>query len=538
MKTRTFIRNHDDFYFLTEPNEMIDTHFPDQSEWQLLDTPLNWEEFEERAITSSAFYCLGLKLKQHQRVTTEAGEAQVCVTFPQAMSVTYELLPHHPPHPHHVTSATPPNLQPPPDEEGTAGGSTARLSLTSLGMTLQLAPPAPGFYDLRLFARPLSEESSAHRWVCTVGVVCDSVLEREEVPVNPFLSWGLCVSAREFGVEHSSAGSDVTEVGESGEGVITMVTSRPLMMLCELAHPTLDPSLAKRCLVTQIGPTQLLCHVMCPVRGFYRLSVFVRDHENGDGNFQNVGNFLLHCRNTSSRLQCLFPPNLSPWCGPGIRTQQNGLSQFSHTGALVSMPQGRCNISFHKDSVDLQVHAGLSAELRQETTGLSSELHEKDDFPLPRHLLLTQMDGKVTVSVCAPRPGMFRLSLYGRRPPQQDFSPLCDFVLRSVCAERGEPFPRVYSSWGRGCVLLEPRGGLLVAGQQVMFRVRVPGASSVCVIGEKQTELCLNKSRVWEGKAHTGCGALTHISLAVATTHTDKMAVLLTWDVCSLPNEL
>ncbi|KAL2098752.1 hypothetical protein ACEWY4_005232 [Coilia grayii] len=546
MRTKTFIKNYDDFYFLTEPSEFIDTHFPDQSEWQLLDTPISWEEFEKRAVTSSAFYSLGLKLKQHHRVTTDDdGQAKVCMSFPRPMSVTYELLPHHARADTHTPQQMPSDatLQERAPEQRDSCSSSARLSLTSLGMTLQLSPAMVGSYDLQLFARPLSEEEAPHCWVCTLEVVCPVVAEIEEVPANPFLSWGLCVGARELGVERCSAGSDVAEVtGEGGEYVLTVQTSRPLMMLCELAHTSLDPALAKRCLAMQIGPAQLACHVVCPLRGFYRLSVFVRDYSNGDGNLQNAGNFLLHCRNTNAGPQSLFPPNLSPWCGPGTRTEQAGLSQFSHTGPVVSLPQGRCNISFHKDCPDLQVHAGLSAELQQEdpssgSQGLSTELRE-EAFPLSRHLLLAQMDGKVTVSVCVPRRGVYRLSLYGRRPPQQDYSPLCEYVLRSACEERGEPFPCVYSAWSRGCVLLEPRGGVLVAGQQVTFRVRVPGARSVCVIADKHTELRMNKSRVWEGQAHTGHGTLTDIKLAAATTDTDNMAILLTWDIRNLPNEL
>lgn len=465
----------------------------------------------------------------------------MCMSFARPMSVTYELLPHHARANTHATEFVQSDAAPQkgaPGEEDSCG-SCARLTLTSLGMNLQLAPREAGLYNLRLFARPLSANASAatqHCWVCTLEVACPVAAEREAMPANPFLSWGVCVRARELGVERCDAGSEVVEVGEGGEWALTVQTSRPLMMLCELAHVSLEPALAKRCLVTQIGPTQLTCHVVCPLRGFYRLSVFVRDYE-GDGNFQNAGNFLLHCRYANTGPESLFPPNLTPWCGPGIRTQQAGLSQFSHTGPVVCLPQGRCNISFHKASPDLQVHAGLSSELHQENTDTGAELREKA-LPLSRYLFLTQMDGKVTVSVSAPHRGVYRLSLYGRTPPQQDYAPLCEFVLRSSCEEPGTPFPAVYSAWSRGCVLLEPRGGVLLAGQQVSFRVRVPGAQSVCVIGEKHAELKLNKSRVWEGQVHTGQGTLTHVKLAAAITDTDNMAILLTWDVRNLPNEL
>lgn len=52
----------DDFYFLTDPEEFIDSHFPDEEKWQLLDIPISLEEFERRAFKTSAFFSMGLRL--------------------------------------------------------------------------------------------------------------------------------------------------------------------------------------------------------------------------------------------------------------------------------------------------------------------------------------------------------------------------------------------------------------------------------------------------------------------------------------------
>lgn len=54
----------DDFYFLTDPEDFINTHFPDEEKWQLLDTPIPLEEFERMVFKTSAFHTMGLKLIQ------------------------------------------------------------------------------------------------------------------------------------------------------------------------------------------------------------------------------------------------------------------------------------------------------------------------------------------------------------------------------------------------------------------------------------------------------------------------------------------
>lgn len=55
-------RRFDDFYFLTDPEEFIYTHFPDEEQWQLLEAPIPLEEFEKRVFKTSAFFNMGLRL--------------------------------------------------------------------------------------------------------------------------------------------------------------------------------------------------------------------------------------------------------------------------------------------------------------------------------------------------------------------------------------------------------------------------------------------------------------------------------------------
>lgn len=381
-------------------------------------------------------------------------------------------------------------------------------------MKLQVLPPASGVYDVKVFARPESA-TTPFTWVCSFTVECPTPRATEEIPQNPFLSWGLQPAAGALGVVGSSQGGKVAEV-ERGGFHLVLKTSRPLMALCELVHPALEAPTAKRCLATQIEANALTCHVLCPLRGFYRLSVFARDYEKTDAKFQNVANFLLHCQGKTLGPDELFPPDLGSACGPGTRTSEAGLSKFSHAAAVVSTQQGRCNITFHNQR-ELELHSVLSGAPEEPAAA-----------PLSRHLFCTYTDSKVTVSASLPGPGVYRLGLYARLVPGGDFKPMCDFVLRNSCEQPGPPFPCVYAAWGKGCVLFEPRVGLLEPQTWVRFRVRVPGAQRVSVIGETKTDLKMNKSRVWEGDVFSG---LQPLKLATATAEEGDMAVLLIFDV-------
>uniref|UniRef100_W5KYK6 Uncharacterized LOC103044048 n=1 Tax=Astyanax mexicanus TaxID=7994 RepID=W5KYK6_ASTMX len=547
METKTFVKRFDDFYFLTDPSEFINSHFPDEQHWQLLDTPISLEKFELGPLKTSAFYTLGLTLQQptQYKITTEDGEATVSVTSSRPLTFAYEL------RQRDVQTGVPGQRE--------VDSSCGLLSVTRQGMSLRLLPPDPGDYELKLFARA-EGDSGALRWVCSLELECPAVRQSQPLPANPYMSWGSGARAGALGVKGCSLpNEEPLEVGEGGECEVILHTARPLMVVCELAHALLDPALAKRCLALQIAAERLVCNVLCPYKGFYRLSMFVRDYSDGSGTLQNVGNFLLHCKSQGVNLNQLYPPDLGPWCGPGMRTDAAGLSQFSHPGALVNVPQGRCNITFHRTSPELQIHAVLSTEMSQKSQvksgpgqGLNSETSHKDKasskqdnsttelhrealFPLSRYILLTLTDSKVTVSVSASSPGVYRLGLYGRMPPQQEFSPLCDYVLRSMCEKRGDPFPCVYSAWGKGCVLLEPRSGLLAPQSWVRVRVKVPAARKVSVLAEERVELKMNKSKVWEGEAYTG--SIRQIKLTAATSEAGDMAVLMTFDVLDLESE-
>lgn len=408
-------------------------------------------------------------------------------------------------------------------------GSCGLLSVTRQGMNLRLLPPNPGHYELKLFARP-EDGSGTLVWVCTLELECPAVQKSQPLPSNPYLSWGLGSGAGALGVKGCNVpDKDALEVCDGGECEVVLYTSRSLMMVCEFIHPRLDPALSKRCLALQISTEQLVCNVQCPYKGYYRLSVFVREYHDASGSFQNVGNFLLRHKGPEVKLNMLYPSDLGPWCGPGIRTQAAGLFNFSHTGSLVNMPQGRCNITFHCTSSEQQIHVVLN------TNPCQKDQKSQPCFPLSRYILLTFTDSKVTISVSLPGPGVYRLGLYGRTLPQQDYTPLCDYVLRSVCNRCGDPFPFVYSAWGRGCVLLEPRIGLLAPKSWVRFRVRVASAQRVSLLAEGRADLSMNKSRVWEGEVFTGNA--TQVRLTAATSDTNDMVVLMTFDVSNLQSE-
>lgn len=55
-------RGFNQYYFLTPPSQLIFTHFPVESKWQLLKQPLSKEEFIQQPELDSAFFSAGIEL--------------------------------------------------------------------------------------------------------------------------------------------------------------------------------------------------------------------------------------------------------------------------------------------------------------------------------------------------------------------------------------------------------------------------------------------------------------------------------------------
>ncbi|KAF5897592.1 kyphoscoliosis peptidase-like, partial [Clarias magur] len=72
MDNKSYIKRYNEFYFLTDPKDFVNSNRPEKEKWQLLDKPIKLEEFKKSVLKTSEFYKLGLTLihpKQYLLVT-------------------------------------------------------------------------------------------------------------------------------------------------------------------------------------------------------------------------------------------------------------------------------------------------------------------------------------------------------------------------------------------------------------------------------------------------------------------------------------
>ncbi|NWW93300.1 KY peptidase, partial [Rhynochetos jubatus] len=388
------------------------------------------------------------------------------------------------------------------------------MTVSENNTTIKVRPPTTGLFDLMIFARH-SNTQDLYSWVCSYQIQCLEPHNGERLPENPFHFWGLHQKVRDFGIKESSHNGELL-VAPQGTLLLTLQTSRPLLAMYELVNKDLDAALSKKCLATQAEEEKLSCHVLCPFQGYYRLSVFVKDL--GGSPFKNMANFLLRCLKPINQNE-LFPSGLSMHCGSGISSSGHGLSNPSHSAPIITTKLGKCNITFHTPT-NVEITASLSKDKAIST-----------NYPLERHILVTHLRTKVSVCVVLPESGIYKLGLFGRSEDHKDFVHICDYIIRCFSDPSWPPFPRVYSLWRRGCVLLEPRAGVLQEQSWVRFRVKVPKAYQAVVLGQEKTVLQQTPNMVWEGDVFTGAAG-TQVKLAAKfSQHCSSLEVILAFEV-------
>ena len=81
-KSDNVVHMVNEFYFLTDPDALIGTHFPDKPKWQLLPHPITKERFFNLPKFGDRFFKLGLRLSSQTKLTNKLQTVKGTVVIP------------------------------------------------------------------------------------------------------------------------------------------------------------------------------------------------------------------------------------------------------------------------------------------------------------------------------------------------------------------------------------------------------------------------------------------------------------------------
>jgi len=234
----TFVKQYDEFYFLTPPERFVLDHFPLDPDWQLLPKAVSCAEYASLAHLRSAFFKYGLELDSHRYFSISTTEPiTITIRAPKDILILAQLTRD--------------------GEEVTRGYTFGERKGDRFAVTA--AFPCPGNYRLRLFA---GREDSSDRcdWVAEYAIAVPSLskpahrfpechkayLRRDAVVISPRCGhlepgsrerFSVCVpGAKIVAVIAGEKWSYLERNGDVFEGAVH-VTGEPMQVCANFGNP-------------------------------------------------------------------------------------------------------------------------------------------------------------------------------------------------------------------------------------------------------------------------------------------------------------
>ncbi len=261
-KEQRFVRQFEDYYFLTPPEQFISDHFPKESKWQLLESRLAKSDYDQRVYLRPAFFKNGLEIDSHQQglIHTD-NKIAVTLQVPADVFLLARVL---------------------------QGGNKLDSSYTSI-LQKQAAQseihatfPGAGEYTLRIYAKPKQlAEKCTYRWAldykikASQGKSCLPVL-----PKQAFIDAGL------------KADSHPCRLIETEKQVmVTIGAPKDVLMSAKVYKD--NNRLDKTLTFVQKKAGQYEIQAVFPNAGEYILRLFAKRQDGTTGNYEHALDYQL-----------------------------------------------------------------------------------------------------------------------------------------------------------------------------------------------------------------------------------------------------
>lgn len=178
-KRKRFVRRFQAHYFLTPPEQFIYDHFPKNSKWQLLPSPVSKSEYDQWVYLRPAFFHYGLAIGSHsQGMINTNNQLTVTLRAPADVGLSAKLF----------------------RDNRALDRMHTSIQKQAPQQTIHVTFPQPGEYILRVFAKRL-EEPGNFRWALDYRIIVSDGMLADKIPVAPeqtFIDAGLKVASHPY----------------------------------------------------------------------------------------------------------------------------------------------------------------------------------------------------------------------------------------------------------------------------------------------------------------------------------------------------
>ncbi|CAL1536775.1 unnamed protein product, partial [Lymnaea stagnalis] len=294
----------DEFYFITDPEDHIYQHYPDDPAWQLLEVPITMSEFLDLPIVKSPFFNAGLKFASHYdcKQHTQKGEVTLQLKIPRLLSFGYTLVPR--------------------DKRMVSQNSLdGRVLLRIIGhkAMFTIAPPKRGRYYFTIYVKDDSG-SDLLQSACAFLITCREGRETIKSPYPKVAFFGPTLAMAGYGLLPQThidplVSYNHDDINFQFAASRTVRLSYSLTFHCQRAD-AIDADLQRYAFLRHRDDTSMALQVRCPHVGKYVFSIYgakSANPEEPDGQYECLFRYLIDCKQSATNKSPL-PRACHRWC--------------------------------------------------------------------------------------------------------------------------------------------------------------------------------------------------------------------------------
>ncbi|KAK3603019.1 hypothetical protein CHS0354_037766 [Potamilus streckersoni] len=339
-KPEDLVYEYDDFYFLTDPEQLIYSHWAQKAEWQLLSHPLTLAEFEDLPLVKSYFFRCGMYFMSHQKgvVQMKNGKVAVTVGFVKPTNFTYK-----------IVSA----------ENGDETYQGHKLKSYCLQETREnrvtfiIRAPKSGAFYVTIFGQLLTGEIGIKN-VFTASAEYKMIADKSASDAAPLpncsdSNWGPGIPVAQLGLEPSYSDSVIPT--KDGKIHIEFKKTKPVYLLCKLRKPGMKEEDLERCVNEADQGDKVIVTGSLPQPGEYGLEIYGNDPAKDGDTFTHICQYFVHYASPNEQAQAFYQES------PDRRMQTPGqqtamLKNGGYRPGVAGVTSGVANVHVKGPGVD------------------------------------------------------------------------------------------------------------------------------------------------------------------------------------------
>ncbi|KAK3606227.1 hypothetical protein CHS0354_037900 [Potamilus streckersoni] len=272
------VRRLNEYYFLTNPEELIFMCFPDEIEWQLLESPWTLQMFLDVPYCEQSFFEEKVEItsKRTCRLHTVDGECTVSVRGNKKTSFTYILY-------YNEKESKEPISDNPQLHRYVC------MSYNESEVQFKVRFPQAGIYKFQV----AGGRNRSNLYLCSFKIFCKEAKENcQPLPVTPSIGFGPTYEMENTGIKAISHKSGIVPIKACKELTLSFSMERKVHIVTTLLHNTIKTEESQYWIWQTVTKEIITVGVRVIERGEYALRMFVKQDDSTE-KLKNICNYLL-----------------------------------------------------------------------------------------------------------------------------------------------------------------------------------------------------------------------------------------------------